>query len=85
MVIAVRSCKERALFLAVIVTIFLLFAGGSDLEEGSHYTNTWVVEVHPELSHDEVTLIAHAHGFINHGKVGFFLRHQRILVLQNIL
>ncbi|XP_067943629.1 proprotein convertase subtilisin/kexin type 6-like [Watersipora subatra] len=36
---------------------------------GSHYTNTWSVEFHPDLSEEEVRVIAYSHGFNSRGKI----------------
>ena len=56
--------------LLLTLCIFLLYGSGHSLdEEGSQYTNTWVVELESGLTNEQVTELASKEGFINHGEV----------------
>ena len=56
--------------LLLTLCIFLLYGSGySQDEEGSQYTNTWVVELESGLTNEQVTELAGRDGFINHGEV----------------
>lgn len=43
------------------------------LEEGQHYTNTWVVEFKHDLPLADVEDFAATHGLLNRGRVRLFL------------
>ncbi|XP_067939674.1 furin-like [Watersipora subatra] len=55
--------------LTFLVALLSISIHGEDLDEDSHYTNSWAVELHSDATHEDVTAFAHSHGFVNNGLI----------------
>ena len=55
--------------LSLILTLCATLLYGQEIEEEEYYSNTWVVELDPELSAENITALAEREGFINYGEV----------------
>ena len=55
--------------LSLVLTLCATLLNGQEIEEEEYYSNTWVVELDPELSAENITALAEREGFINYGEV----------------
>ena len=55
--------------LSLILTLCVTLLYGQEIEEEEYYSNTWVVELDPELSAENISALAEREGFINYGEV----------------
>ena len=55
--------------LSLILTLCAALLYGQEIEEEEYYSNTWVVELDPELSAENISALAEREGFINYGEV----------------
>ena len=61
--------------LSLILTLCATLLYGQEIEEEEYYSNTWVVELDPELSAENITTLAEREGFINYGEVNDLYNH----------
>ena len=67
---------KKVCTLSLILTLCVTLLYGQEIEEEEYYSNTWVVELDPELSAKNITALAEKEGFINYGEVNDLYNHR---------